>query len=280
MRIAGLAASLALTLGASAASAAEGYWASIFLDVVQGPAKTSEFRWEARVAPGRTVEVRGVNGSIQAVASSGDRVEVTATRRGRKNDPESVQIKAFEHEGGVTICALYPSADSTRPNECLAGGKGRMSVKNNDVNVDFVVKVPAGVELLARTVNGAIDASGLSGDVDAETVNGSVKVQTAGVAQAQTVNGSVNATMGRADWSSGLAFKTVNGSIRVGLPATASTTVDAETVNGRIVSDFEVSNRNATRRRLTGTIGSGGRALNLETVNGSIHIGTGAGEVH
>ena len=50
--------------------------------------------------------------------------------------------------------------------------------------------------------------------------------------------------MGRADWSSDLAFKTVNGSIRVTLPASASTTVDAETVNGSIVSDFAVSDGN------------------------------------
>ncbi len=182
-----------------------------------------------------------MNGSIQATGSSGDQVEVVATRRGRRSDPESVQIKTFEHEGGITVCALYPSTDAARPNECLAGDKGRMNSKNNDVNVEFVVKVPAGVRLAARTVNGAIDASGLSADVDAETVNGSVTVQTSGVARAETVNGSVQATMGRADWSSDLEIKTVNGSIRVTLPCAASTTVDAETVNGSIVSDFAVT---------------------------------------
>ena len=274
MRIPAVLASLTLALGlAGPAAAGDGYWSSIFHDVVSGPLKTSEFRWQGRAAAGRTVEIRGVNGSIQAVPSSGDMVEVVAARRGRKNDPDSVEIKAFEHDGGVTVCALYPSTDSSRPNECLAGGKGRMSVKNNDVSVEFVVKVPAGVRLFARTVNGAVDAAGLSGDVDAETVNGSVKIQTSGVARAQTVNGSVNASMGRADWSSEVAFKTVNGSIRVGLPTGASTTIDAETVNGRIVSDFEVSNGSTTRRRLSGTIGSGGRAMSLETVNGSIHIG-------
>lgn len=276
MRIPALAASLALAAGLGGSpAAADGYWASILHDLVEGPVRTSEFRWQGRVSAGDTVEIRGVNGSIQAMPSSGDVVEVVATRRGRRNDPDSVQVKALEHDGGVTICAVYPSPDASRPNECLPGGKGRMSVKNNDVNVEFVVKVPAGARLLARTVNGAVDAASLSGDVDAETVNGSVKIETSGVARAQTVNGSVSATMGRADWASDLAFKTVNGSIKVGLPATASTTVEAETVNGRIVSDFEVSNGTSTRRRLQGTIGKGGRAMSLETVNGSIHIGRG-----
>jgi len=279
MRLPVVVASFALALGlAGSAAAGDSYWASIFHDLVEGPARTSEFRWQGRIAAGDTVEIRGVNGSIQAIGSSGDQVEVVATRRGRRSDPEAVQIKTIEHDGGVTVCALYPSPGSARPNECLPGGKGRMSVKNNDVNVDFVVRVPARVRLHARTVNGAIDASGLSADADAETVNGSVKIQTSGVARAQAVNGSVNATMGRADWSSEVAFKTVNGSIRVILPASASTTVEAETVNGRIVSDFEVSQGTVTRRRLTGTIGAGGRALSLETVNGSIHISPPAAE--
>lgn len=274
MRIHAVLTSVALaTTLAGPAAAGEGYWVSIFHDLVEGPARTSEFRWQGRVAAGRTIEIKGVNGSIQATASSGDEVEVVATRRGRRSDPDRVQIKTFEHEGGITVCALYPSTDSARPNECLAGGKGRMNSKNNDVNVEFVVKVPAGVRLAARTVNGAIEASGLSADVDAETVNGSVTVQTSGVARAQTVNGSVQASMGRADWSSDLEIKTVNGSIRITLPPAASTTVDAETVNGSIVSDFSVSDGTVTRRRLTGTIGGGERAMSLETVNGSIHIG-------
>jgi len=277
MRIHAAVAPLALaTALAGPAAAGEGYWASIFHDLVEGPARTSDFRWQGKVAAGRTIEIKGVNGSIQATGSSGDQVEVVATRRGRRSDPESVQIKTFEHEGGITVCALYPSTDPARPNECLAGEKGRMNSKNNDVTVDFVVKVPAGVRLAARTVNGAVDASGLSADADAETVNGSVRIETAGAARAQTVNGSVQARMGRADWSSGLEIKTVNGSIRITLPAAASTTVDAETVNGRIETDFAVEGGRATKRRLTGTIGGGGRGLSLETVNGSITISQGA----
>jgi hypothetical protein len=273
MRIAAAAAPLALVIGLAApASAGEGYWASIFHDLVGGPARTSEFRWQGQIAPGRTFEVKGVNGAIKISGSGGSQVEVVATRRGRRSDPEGVQIKTIEHEGGVTVCALYPSSDPARPNECLPGGKGRMSVKNNDVNVEFVVKVPAGVRVAARTVNGAIEATGLAADAAAETVNGSITLETSGTARAETVNGSVQVSMGRADWTSDVAIKTVNGSIDVTLPRSASTTVDAETVNGRIGSDFPVDGGQATKRRLTGTIGAGGRGLALETVNGSIQI--------
>lgn len=276
MRFRSAFAPLVLAVAWSAPAAAdEGYWASIFHDVVEGPARTSDFRWQGRVPAGQTVEIKGVNGSIRATGAPGDQVEVVATRRGRRSAPETVQIKTLEHEGGITICALYPTSDGSRANECLPGDKGHIGSRNNDVSVEFVVKVPAGVRFVARTVNGAIDASGLTADTEAETVNGSVTVQTSGTARAETVNGSVQASMGRADWTSELAIKTVNGSIEVTLPASASTTVDAETVNGRIESEFAVDGGRATKRRLTGTIGGGGRGLALETVNGSIHISQG-----
>jgi DUF4097 and DUF4098 domain-containing protein YvlB len=274
MRLPALAVSMALGLAAVPASAGDGYWTSILADFFEGPARTSGFRWTGRVASGQTLEIKGVNGSIQAGPASGGDVEIVATRRGRRHDPNEVEIKVVQYGGGVTLCAVYPSVGG-RPNECAPGDSGHMSVRNNDVNVDFVVKVPAGVRFTARTVNGAVEAIGLGGDVDAETVNGSIRIDTTGVARGETVNGSVQASMGRADWTSDLAFKTVNGSIRLTLPSSASTTVDAEVVNGSIETDFAVEGGKVSRRRLTGTIGGGGRGLSLETVNGSIHISQG-----
>ncbi len=271
MRLAAAAASAVLAASLAApASAGENYWASILADMVSGPARTSEFRWQGTLASGRTLEIKGVNGSIRVEPGSGDQVELVATRRGRRNNPDEVRIVALEHADGTTVCAVYPSADGR--NECAPGDGGRMNVKNNDVNVDFAVKVPRGVKVVARTVNGEVEAAGLTGDVAAETVNGSIKVETTGVARGETVNGSVNAVMGRADWESDLEFKTVNGSIRVTLPASASTTVDAEVVNGSISSEFAVAGGKIAKRHLTGTIGSGGRGMSLETVNGSITI--------
>jgi DUF4097 and DUF4098 domain-containing protein YvlB len=87
------------------------------------------------------------------------------------------------------------------------------------------------------------------------------------------VNGSIRASVGRADWSGEAEFKTVNGSITVTLPSSTSADVRAETVNGEIETDFAltVSGR-VSRRRLSATIGGGGRSLEMETVNGSIHL--------
>ena len=243
------------------------------LTVPVAAAMAQDWRWDGRVAPGQSVEIKGVNGEVKAQPAAGDRVEVTAAKRSRRSDPGSVQIQVVEHAGGVTICAVYPTREGRAPNECAPGEGGRMSVQDNDVNVSFSVRVPSGVGLVARTVNGGVEADGLTGDVDAHTVNGGVRLSTAGKAEAETVNGSITASVGQADGTEPLSFKTVNGCIALELPASASAEVTASTVNGEIGTEFPLGGQaRVSKRHLSGTIGGGGRALSLETVNGSIHI--------
>src|SRR2546425_1842026 len=122
-----------------------------------------EFHWKGKVARGKAIEIKGVNGDIRASAGSGD-VEVTAVKRARKSDPDEVKIEVVQHEDGVTICAVYPS-DGRRENTCEAGDGGHMNVRDNDVTVDFTVRVPAGVRVLRETGDGEGDAAGWGGDV-------------------------------------------------------------------------------------------------------------------
>lgn len=232
-----------------------------------------DFRWQGRIAPGGTLEIKGINGGIDASAGSGE-AEVRAVKSARRSDPDAVEIKVVEHAGGVTLCAVYPAPeDSRRPNECEPGDGGHSRTRDNDVQVHFQVKVPAGVRLVAKTVNGGIDARELEADVVAHTVNGSVRVETRGRAEAKTVNGSIEASFGRADWTGSNQFKTVNGAIRLDLPADLSAEVSAKTVNGDIETDFPLTVKGRfSRRSLHGTIGAGGRQLELETVNGAIRL--------
>src|SRR3989441_12798193 len=143
-----------------------------------------EFHWKGKVAPGKAIEIKGVNGDVRAVAGSGE-VEVTAVKHARKSNPDDVKIEVVQHEEGVTICAVYPS-DGRRENSCDAGEGGHMNVRDNDVTVDFTVRVPAGVRFLGKTVNGEVAARERSGDVEAKPVNGSIRISTSGSAEAQT----------------------------------------------------------------------------------------------
>jgi DUF4097 and DUF4098 domain-containing protein YvlB len=248
--------------------------AALLSSITAATVAAQDFNWHGRIAAGKRLEVKGVNGDVRAVLASGAEAVVNATKHARRSDPEDVKIEVVESEDGITICAVYPTPPRARQeNTCEAGDHWRSSTDNNDVTVDFEVQVPAGVEFNGQTVNGQMSAEGLKGDVRASTVNGSVRVTTTGLAEASTVNGSVYAQMGRANWSNDLEFSTVNGGITLILPAKLDTDVRATTVNGEIELDYPLTvTGRIGPRRLRGTIGAGGRGLNLSTVNGEIRL--------
>jgi DUF4097 and DUF4098 domain-containing protein YvlB len=236
------------------------------------PTQGGDFRWTGRLAAGQTLEIRGINGQVRVDAASGNEAEVLATKRGRRSDPADVEIAVVPHDGGVTICAVYPPVNG-RENECLPGGGGRNNSKDNDVQVEWTVHLPNGVNLGAHTVNGDVAVRDVSGEVQASSVNGDVDVSTRGVAEASTVNGSIHASLGKADWTGTMRFTTVNGGITLEVPGDLSAEIEARTVNGSIETDFPIMVRGRFgSRTLRGTIGGGGRDLELETVNGSISL--------
>jgi hypothetical protein len=238
-------------------------------------AQADDFRLRERLAPGQTLEIRGVMGSIVAELGAGDAVEVTARKHARRDDPHQVTVEVVPHAGGVTICAVYPTPErqGRRENRCGPGGDYSMNTGNNDVQVDFQVRLPAGVHLTATNVSGDVEARGLRSDVDARTVSGSVRVSTTGTARAQSVSGNVEATLGSLGGSDPLEFKTVSGNVTVAIPADAAARVRLETVSGRFESDFPITAQGRmSTRRLEGTIGGGGRNLVLQTVSGNVRL--------
>jgi len=246
----------------------------------------TDFTWNGNISRGKAVEVKGVNGDVEAVLAPGSRVEVVAKKHARRSNVADVRVEVVEHDGNVTLCAVYPTPsrsysyssrsrrDPGGPNECRPGEEGRMNTDNNDVQVDFTVRVPQGVRFIGRTVNGRVDATSLKSDVELYTVNGRIVLSTSGVASAETVNGSIDASMGEMKGTEPLDFHTVNGSITLDLPKNSAAEVRAEVMNGDITSDLPLtiqSSRNRGRR-ITGSIGSGGRMLYVSTTNGSIHL--------
>jgi hypothetical protein len=232
---------LALTLILAAVSAA-----------VPAAAQTRDFQWSGTIAQGNTIEIRGINGHVHALASPDGTTRVEATRHARRGDPQSVRIEVVEHAGGVTLCAVYPTpAGSRRQNECRPGG-GASNVQDNDVRVDFVVRVPAGVQFAGHTVNGDVEAEGLRSDVRVATVNGRVSVRTTGFVSRAV---------------------TVNGDIELAVPTGLNADFRAATVNGSIDSDFPVQvTGRVGPRAVRGTIGQGGPELRVSTVNGNIRL--------
>jgi len=140
-------------------------------------------------------------------------------------------------------------------------------------SVRFTITVPAtaSIERL-QTVNSGVTIAGLRGSVEAELVNGKIHATgLGGDAQLATVNGAIEADFSAIAPQQKLLFKTVNGSIAVGLPKGAGATLDGSVVNGHVSCSFPLElGGHSSGRHLSGKIGDGRASLRAETVNGSI----------
>ena len=238
-----------------AAAAAPGSIRDVMID------SPNRWTWRGVVAHGAFIEIRGITGDIQAWPSEDGRVEIGAVME----DARSADMHVAETPAGLTVCAVRTGSPGC-PADAASGHGGR---------VDYQVRVPRGVKLVARTVNGGIRADSLSSDIQAATVNGAVIISTSGTAEASTVNGSIIAKLLKPFWRKAPSFSAVNGGISVMIPANASTGIQAETRNGRVVKKLAAFRGAATEQRLDGSVGRGAcpsTRLIIRTVNGQIEL--------
>lgn len=250
-------------------------WLTVFcmalLAATAAPAQDQgrEFHWTGKLAADQIVDVRNLNGVIQAQPASGDQVEITAEKIGPRAD--EVRIEVVPSSEGVTVCAIYPGM-SAAPGSCESAGKGN-NQHGDHTRVDFTLRLPANLRFSGENVNGSVIAEDLGRFVRATTVNGKVRVSTRGWAEASSVNGSVEVRMGSADWTGTLKISSVNGSIELEMPSDMNADVRFRSVNGRLESDFPVTvSGKLGGRKMEGRIGNGGRELFVETVNGSVEL--------
>jgi hypothetical protein len=253
----------------------------ILLGLVSAPrgslaAPVKDVLWEGPIAAGKTLDLRGLNGPIHAERATGTTATVRAIRTSKKSDPALVRIERWEDGGSVYFCALYPGEQAGSPNPCDTRNRKQKwhgHDDRDDIVVEWEVKVPAGVRLVARTVNGGLDLVDLAGPVEATTVNGSIKVGTGDLAEATTVNGTIRARLGAGRLSRPLTFRTVNGSIVLELADGLGAEVHAEALNGEFDTDFPLTvSGKSSRNQLRGTINGGGALLSMATVNGSLTL--------
>jgi DUF4097 and DUF4098 domain-containing protein YvlB len=157
------------------------------------------------------------------------------------------------------------------------------NVRTNDVEVEFAVRVPRGVNVTLASANGGITTGPLQSVVSAASMTGDIDVTTSEFASAHTNSGAVRVVMGRAAWSGTLQLSSLAGNVSVVLPEDARTDVTARTRTGTIESDFELGQPRPSRlSRLKptgslggvaqGVIGAPERQLSLSTIAGNIEI--------
>lgn len=237
------------------------------------PLAAQETRFTKELRPGQRMEISNINGAVSVTQASGSTAEVVVRKTVKRGNGDLVKAIMEERNGGIHVCTIYLNQD---PNRTTCAGNNSMDRRRGDdfeVTMSYEVRVPAGVQFEGTTVNGGVEVRGLQTPATVTTVNGSIEFDGVGAHRLTTVNGAINATFRRADWSGTTALETVNGAITLTLPANADMDIRGSMVNGRVNSDFPVTMRGRWGpKQFNGTIGNGGRSLALETVNGAITL--------
>ena len=256
----------------------ESYRGSDNRDDRDGRRSDTPFQWSGEVGRDRWVYVRNHNGTVHVQEGSGAKVEVTAVKRWRRGNPEDVRVSVQQSgagRGDLMVCALWRERDSCDEDGYHSGNGSSFwnFTRNNDVSVEFTIKLPAGIRVNARSVNGDVTVDGASGEVVARTTNGSVEARsTSGPVSARTTNGNIFVRSGRFDGGR-TDYSTTNGSITVEMPSNVNADVEMRTTNGHLSSDFPITVEGKfSTRRLNARLGNGGPLVRLSTTNGSIRL--------
>lgn len=217
--------------------------------------------------PGGRIEILNVNGEIRAEASPGGKVEVTAERSAKAATDDEARELLNAVQMREEIGAQRVRIETIAPRMRLGGHKA-----------SFVVRVPPGVHVDLRTVNGGVRLVNIGGEVRATTTNGGVKgtIGAASLVEARTTNGGVELSIAGAIAPDGeVRLTSVNGGVRLDLPADTKADVSARCTNGRVSFDdlpLAVEGEQ-TRRRVQGSLNGGGARIELATTNGGVTIG-------
>lgn len=106
---------------------------------------------------------------------------------------------------------------------------------------DFEITVPSSTTVVvSNSLGGDIQVSGVAGDIEVKSLNGEVTLtDVAGGALVETMNGEIAVGVRALAEGKPLSFTSMNGEVRLTLPADAKANVRLRSQNGAILTDFD-----------------------------------------
>ena len=259
---------LSLALASVACDVKVGEGGGLSVDFAAGKA-SDEWVRTYDIKPGGHLHIINTNGQIQALPATGSQVEVRAIREARAGSEEAsrellkkTEMREEVTPDGVTI--------ETPEGQGRGRGFGRMQL-----SVRYEVRVPPGLNMLFKTQNGGVRLENVSGArIEATSTNGGITGRgVSGAVEAQTVNGGV--TMDLASLTGDSRITTVNGGVVVTLSPDVNANLEATVVNGgvQVQDGLQLTADEQSRQRVAGRIGNGGPRLVLQTTNGGVRLG-------
>jgi hypothetical protein len=220
-----------------------------------------------KVAPGGRLELINVNGRITAEPAEGTEIELRAERT----------AKAATDDGAKDLLERIEMREEVGADRVRVEVRPPRTSGPSGHEFKWTVRVPRGIAVDLRTVNGGVRLQGLDGEVRARSTNGGITgvALAATAVDASVTNGGVEIELARAVSSGTFQLEAVNGGVEIKLPQDSKADISGRCVNGGIsVSDLTVDVMGEqSRRRLDGTLNGGGAKISLETVNGGVRVG-------
>jgi DUF4097 and DUF4098 domain-containing protein YvlB len=221
------------------------------------------------------------NGNVRFAGGEGSEVRIRAHKRVKARTQEEaeefarqVEVQAVREGDVVRVYKEHP-----KPPQGV------------QVEVGYRIEGPRLIDLELRTVNGNVEARGSEGSAYLHSTNGNLTLEGGrGQVQLRTQNGNVratvaelrqeglftvtngNATVTIASGQAPLTATSTNGNIKVCLPEEFAGRLDAQTTNGQVRSEVELTQvEKAKRTHLAGQIGAGGQTqVRLHALNGNV----------
>jgi DUF4097 and DUF4098 domain-containing protein YvlB len=204
------------------------------------------FSYSVDAAGHSGLRLEGVNGSVtitgnasaQSITVAGERFVGSDSRADAEAYMQELEVQIDDRGAEILVKTVQP----------------RESHGRNYV-VEYEITVPSDLEVFVRNINGGIRLEGIQGSTYVDLVNGEI-----GGRVSLPADGVVD-------------LSTVNGAVRLDIPAATSARFSAGVVNGTIdISGLTLRDSTSTRKSLQGTLGSGRGRIALSTVNGSIRV--------
>jgi len=270
---------------------------------------TKELQFEKKTSAS-TLMILNINGFVRVEGYNGDKVLVEANKQIYAKTDERLERGKQEIQVGVIdradtiilyvqgVCDEFGKGTGRNRNNHKRYGGWGYNWRNNcqgcdddkqfDWDMDFTIKVPQGINVLASTINnGDVEMKNLNAYSSAENINGSIRMQNlSGTATyASTINGDVDVDYSK-NPNGECRYYSLNGDVNVLFVKGLAANVGFESFNGDLytnVNNLETLPSMMTKAdkgkgvsyKLGGSrfkIGSGGPFLDFETFNGNAYI--------
>lgn len=191
------------------------------------------------IRAGGQLRIKNFSGKVTITGSRRGDVPVRAIRRAPRERLDHIKLEITETASGVTIEANKKDSEWRDRN-------------NNVVDTELDIQVPQDVTLDIDVFSSSVQITDVHGKQRLKTFSGDIEISGA---------------------ESSIEAETFSGDIQLALAKAVGGRVDFDSFSGSLRSDSGIVTRSASRRRVTGDIGTGnGNDYHFKTFSGDVRI--------